>query len=280
MSKLTVKDTKSFHRLAFFESRLFWAGRCGNIDIVKHFGISRPHASLTIREYEELAPGNIFYDPRGKTYRPGDKFKPAIISTDPDRALGHVLLGDSHLGDMPEMLRMPSPQRALSADVLRAFLSAVADKRGLGILYQSLSSPEPAWRDVTPHAFGHDGQRWHARAFCHRSQVFKDFVLGRVFETARGVLSQGNPTADKDWHEDVDLVLGPDPRLESGARAAIERDFCMNEGRAVFRLRRAMLWYVLEHWNLAGTPFPEPRRQQIILLNPEVLSEMGKGRGS
>lgn len=35
--------------------------------------------------------------------------------------------------------------------------------------YQSMNRdrPDPAWRRISPHAFGFDGLRWHVRAWCH-----------------------------------------------------------------------------------------------------------------
>jgi predicted DNA-binding transcriptional regulator YafY len=56
--------------------------------------------------------------------------------------------------------------------------------RSVEIFYQSMNRtrPEPIWRRITPHAFGHDGLRWHVRAYCHIDSKFKDFILSRTFK--------------------------------------------------------------------------------------------------
>ena len=98
-------------------------------------------------------------------------------------------------------------------------------------------------------------------------------MLGRIVETAERGRPMASPDQDTDWNETVDLRIAPDPRLEDAPRAAIERDFCMEDGEAVFRVRKAMRWYVAKQWNLDAPAFEEPRRQQIVLVNSGVLEE-------
>lgn len=268
---MAVKLGSKYLRLAFFEARLFWLGRASRKDLAEYLEISLERASAAIREYVQLAPDNAHYDPSGKVYRPTRDFKPVIINPSPDQVLGHLLLEDGFLDPMPEMLHLPVPHRSIPMDILRVLLSTIAEGQSLKINYLSMSRPEPMWRWISPHAFGTDGYRWHVRAFCHRDEGFKDFVLGRIVETAE----RGEPLAtsaqDTNWRETIELRIAPDPRLDDGPRAAIERDFCMKNGEAVFTVRKAMSWYVAKQWNLDAAPFNEPRRQQIVLLNPEVL---------
>ena len=268
---MTIKQGSKFLRLAFFEARLFWLGRASRKDLAEYLEISLERASAAIREYVKMAPDNAHYDPSDKVYRPTKDFKPIIINPSPDQVLGHLLLEDGFLEPMPEMLHLPVPQRSIPVDILRTLLSTIAERQSLEINYLSMSRPEPIWRGITPHAFGTDGYRWHVRAFCHKDEAFKDFVLGRIIETGERGAALASPDQDADWHESVELRIGPDPRLEPGPRAAIERDFRMENGESMFTVRKAMRWYVAKQWNLDGVPFDEPRRQQIVLLNPEVL---------
>ncbi|MGK4383375.1 hypothetical protein [Citrobacter youngae] len=53
-------------------------------------------------------------------------------------------------------------------------------EQALVVDYRSMTN-EPAVRMLYPTAFAHDGHRWHIRAYCFKSAMFKDFVLGRFF---------------------------------------------------------------------------------------------------
>jgi hypothetical protein len=64
-----------------------------------------------------------------------------------------------------------------------AILKGLVGARGhaIDIHHRSMNErrSEEMWRTITPHAFAHDGLRWHVRAFCHIDRIFKDFVLSR-----------------------------------------------------------------------------------------------------
>ncbi|MEN1403023.1 hypothetical protein AAIH02_32695, partial [Pseudomonas aeruginosa] len=55
-------------RLQFIDFRLRWERRINRMDLTEHFAISVPQASLDIAKYTELAPNNLTYDRRSKTY--------------------------------------------------------------------------------------------------------------------------------------------------------------------------------------------------------------------
>ena len=50
-------------------------------------------------------------------------------------------------------------RRKVDTEVLRSVLAAVREERSLDLHYQSMNRdrPDPAWRRITPHAFGFDG---------------------------------------------------------------------------------------------------------------------------
>lgn len=270
---MTVKHNSKYVRLVFFEARLFWLGRASRKDMANYLGISLERASAAIREYINLAPGNTHYDPSDKVYKPTKDFKPIIINPSPDQVLGHLLLEDGFLAPMPDMLRFPVPKRALPTDILRSLLSTMAENRSIDILYHSMSSPEPTWRRITPHAFGHDGFRWHVRAYCSLKDRFSDFVLGRIAETGERGAPGVKAEMDKKWNESVLIKIGPHPDLTDNQRVAIEMDYDMEKGETIFEVRRAMLFYALKQLNLHRHEKDigfKPIEQQIVLLNTEI----------
>jgi predicted DNA-binding transcriptional regulator YafY len=76
---------------------------------------------------------------------------------------------------------MPVPTRRIDPTFLKQFVSVIRAGNSIEINYQSMNHSRPGaiWRRITPHAFAHDGLRWHVRAFCHIDSKFKDFILSR-----------------------------------------------------------------------------------------------------
>lgn len=63
-------------RLAFVELRVRFLGEIRRQDLVTRFGIQSAAASRDLALYKELAPGNIDYDYRAKSYVLGASFMP------------------------------------------------------------------------------------------------------------------------------------------------------------------------------------------------------------
>ena len=83
----------------------------------------------------------------------------------------------------------------------------------------SMSSPQPSWRWIEPHAYAFDGFRWHVRAFCRRDGAYKDFLLSRIISThadVQPIPATSSGAQDVEWHTEVTLVIGPHPGLSEG----------------------------------------------------------------
>ncbi|HLK82331.1 MAG TPA: WYL domain-containing protein [Xanthobacteraceae bacterium] len=231
-----------------------------------------------LRIYQERAPRNAVYDKYAKRYVATDMFKPIFLKPDPDgylsrlRSLSEGLAerSESWIAQPPDADIAVTPRRAVDPPVLKAVLTAVREKRSVEVYYQSLSKerPKPIWRRMTPHAFGYDGFRWHVRAFCHLDRSFNDFLLPRILG-ARDMGDSG-PGAEHDvlWQETFDVEIGPHPELTESQKAVVAKDYGMVGGRAVLRVRYAMLFYVLKRLGLLGNAVKQnPRTQHIVALN-------------
>lgn len=260
-------------RLEFIDFRLRWDGRLNRADLISFFGISVPQASLDIAKYTELAPNNLVYDRRAKVYVAGKPFEPLFPGTTPSRYLNELLAAESgllpgeasFLGWKPPIGFVPSPGRALAADMLSALLTAVREQRGLRVRYQSMSRPEPTQRELTPHAFGHDGFRWHVRAYCHIRAEFRDFVIARMTNARPAEPCGPGAVGDTAWNTLVPIVLIPNPRLPQSHQRAVEVDFGMLNGEARLDCRRALVFYVLRHLGLLVDSPRHPEAQQVVL---------------
>lgn len=267
-------------RLAFIDFRLRWDGRLNRSDLTDFFGISVPQASLDIARYTELAPQNLIYDRSSRVYQATADFHPLHAATQPLQYLNELLASAtgvlepdaSFIGWRPPVDSVPHPGRGVAAEILFALLKAIRETSGLKVIYQSMSRLEPGARTISPHAFAHDGFRWHVRAFCHSREEFRDFVLGRILEI-QGIEPAGRPASeDKEWNTVLPLVLVPNPGLSAGKRRAIELDYGMSTGETELKCRQALLFYTLKRLGLSqrGTPLAET--QHIVLKNEADLA--------
>jgi len=267
-------------RLEFIEFRLYWEGGVNRSDIIERFGVSVPQASKDLTQYQERAPDNARYDKSARRYVAGEAFTPVFLRPDPDTYLtqlrqlaeGLVAAADSWLLDPPEIDAARSPHRSVDGQVLRAMLAAQREGQAIDVLYQSMNAarPDPAWRRITPHAFAHDGFRWHVRAWCHDSATFRDFLLPRLLQT--GARSKGGPGGAEDrlWHTIFDLAIIPHPDLSAAQKSVVARDFGMTGGRIVLQVRKAMLYYLLRRLGLLEDGrSKDPRVQHIVAEDPE-----------
>jgi len=265
-------------RLEFIEFRLFWEGGVNRSDIIEMFDVSVPQASKDLTLYQERAPHNAIYDKSAKRYVAAPRFSPIFLKPDPDsylsrlRSLAEGLSesSESWIASPPETDIALTPRRRVDSGTLRAVLDAIRDKGSLEVHYQSMSKERaaPVWRRMTPHALGYDGFRWHARAYCHIDNKFKDFLLPRIL----GVRNPGEPGAsgadDRQWVETFDVEIGPHPDLTQSQKDVVAKDFGMKDGRVVLTVRYAMLFYVLKRLGLLGDATKiSARTQHIVTLN-------------
>lgn len=272
-------------RFAFVEFRVFWHGRINRADLIQRFGVSPTQASQDFKLYAELMPENLVYDGVEKAYLCGQNFVPRYADLSAESYLAPLLSissgllqpEDTLLRSIPSFHVSPNPSRGVNPLVLRAVVRAVDNAEAIEIRYQSMSSPEPSWRWIEPHAFAYDGFRWHVRAFCQNDRVFKDFLLSRIVEVGGTGPVTAEPSADEAWHTEVVLEIGPHPDLSDNQRRAIQMDYGMEEGRAKILVRRALLFYALKRLGLDTDPAARrPQDQQIILLNKSVVLEAAK----
>ncbi|ELY5851426.1 WYL domain-containing protein [Cronobacter turicensis] len=279
MSEKTVRTGHwgQERRLEFIDFRLLWEGRLNRADITTFFRISVPQASLDLAKYQEVAPKNMVYDRTQKAYITTPDFKPVFASFDSNHYLNE-LLGrenkivdpyDSFIGWVPPVASLPLPARKVQPEILIDLIRAMQREEALVVDYRSMTN-EPAIRTLYPTAFAHDGHRWHVRAYCFKSKIFKDFVLGRFFNIVEFVPPPTSIPQDVDWNTFIDVVIGPNPNYDTNKRLSIEHDYQMENGEAKIRIRRAQLYYLNRRLNLAVNGDGSiDDKQQIIMLRIE-----------
>ena len=291
MIESTMKKRPSIsQRLEFIDFTLYWSGGIQRGQVKERFGVSIQQASADLAAYQELAPKNLQYDLSAKRYISSDKFKPVLFQPSADKYLaqlnavgtGILQSADTWIPSLPPLGLLPLPSRRVEPLVLRALLAAINNGSSVEIRYKSMNAELHAtdWRRVTPHAFGSDGTRWHVRAYCHRGNRFKDFILSRCFEV-KGEDAAGAVAADdKQWNELFTVTLGANPLLSPSQKLAIEHDYNMTNGAVAITVRNALLYYFDKRMRLDVKPDPlNPKSSPLAVINFEsyesALSALG-----
>lgn len=260
-------------RLEFIEFRLVWEGRIKRSDIADRFGVTVQQATVDLGLYEQLAPGNIVYDRNAKRFVPARAFVPQFLRPSANRQLlqlaaigrGDVGVSETWFDELPVVGVVPVPQRNVCTVTMRWILEAMRTASELSIEYQSVNQGQRTQRIIAPHALGHDGTRWHVRAYCPRNREFRDFVLSRIGAPEMLRPQIVDPQADREWFDEVELRLVPNPALDEAARKGLVKEFEMKKGQLRVATRVALAFYLIQHMNL-DLELP-PRRQQLVLTN-------------
>ncbi|MGD8175610.1 WYL domain-containing protein [Marinimicrobium sp. ARAG 43.8] len=269
------KDTQS-ERLTLLELVAYWEGKVNTTLLTRHFGISRQYASVDLKRYRDLAPGNLRYSPSDKSYLANTGFSPCFINSDPSQYLNWLSIGyverRSH-NVSNEALTLPP--RQVSPEIMRGLVCAIREKRRLDVDYVSLSNPDRQGRIIAPHSFVKTGLRWHLRAWCEKKQSYRDFVLSR-FRGAPDLMGKSPNTEEQDeaWNTKVTLIFQPDPRLSPAKRQVLEHDYQMCNGELRIITRACLAQYLLNEMQvntkvLDGTP----EAQQLVLVNQADIRE-------
>lgn len=265
-------------RLEYIEFKLFWEDGVNRSDIRERFGVSVPQASNDLSHYRELAPANIRYDSSEKRYLATPDFKPRFLRPNADRYLvqlkaiadGVISLHDTSIGQHPPADVMPVPTRRVEPGNLKRLLDAIRNGKSVDIYHRSMNALRggPIWRRVTPHAFGHDGFRWHLRAFCHIDHKFKDFVLSRCLDVGEPDEPGAQAEQDEHWNSFLDVILQPNPAMTEDEQKTIALDYNMPGGRSTVRIRCALLYYFNKRLRLDVAKFiDDPKETPIVVVN-------------
>lgn len=280
MSPVTSPDPSEHARLHYVEEKLYWTGAVSPADLTRRWAVSRAQAQVDLARYLEMAGTAVRTEDDGFLIAAAD-YRPLLV-----RDLGferylHMIEEDSGFVDVADDLATLSrPQRPVKDDVARAIVQAIEAGLDLRLSYLSLSSGQGD-RWLAPHAFGHDGMRWHVRAYDYGRERFGDFVLSRIESCSDRRPRRIDVEDDCEWHELVELAVIPNPALPDHKQKAVRQDFGMQDGRAVLRLRRAMLFYAADQLRLNScfATLP-PEMRQVVPEDPEKLQALLRGETS
>lgn len=252
-------------RLFHIDFKLRFLGAVNRNDLVSRFGIKAAAATRDISLYKELAPKNLIYDTKAKTYIEADQFKP-LFDYQGSQALSALCygLGDDHVSGSMSLVTAESPTQLNfpNLDVLAEITKAIHQKKALKIDYRSLSSGL-SQREIVPFALVDNGLRWHVRAFDRKRERFTDFVINRIAKPKllkTEITKPETKEGDIQWNRIVEMHIVPHPNLKHPE--TIETEYGMVNGMLKIQVRAAVAGYVLRHWNIDCS-------EQHILTGPE-----------
>jgi len=247
-------------RLKYIDDRLVWFGFLRLVDYAAKFGISDVQGKIDIKTYRNLSstplperkpgPAAAGSSPVGTYGRP-DGFVPLFEGRRSLDDLWLTRLEDARPDESLTVERLVMPARSIHPDGVRSLLAATELRESCRIGYQSMTSAETSDRTVCPHALVKASGRYHVRAFDFSRKRFIDFSLSRVLTSVPLPDDASVPsTLDDDWHAMIDVEFVPHPRLSPAQRLTIAREFGMVGGATIVRVRRAMLFYLLDEMRL------------------------------
>lgn len=269
----TQNDSRSFtgqqlERLAHIEFLAFFMGKVSRKCIMSRFDVGLAAATRDLSLYNDIAPGNIIYDPRQKYYIPANVFE-CRFPLSAEKCLNTLSNGFGDYLDSNENFRvahtfkLSHPKLNVTAPITRA----ISLKRPIEIEYISGTSGKSK-KTISPFAVLDSGLRWHVRAYDHNKERFADFVINRIvtakFLKNEATPSKGQPEEDSQWNEFVELIIQAHPG-KPNLREVTEFEYGMENGILSLKIRKAYVGYLLSSWNIDSTANASLKGHQIFL---------------
>lgn len=241
-------------RLCHIDFKLRFMGSVNRNSLVEKFGIKGAAATRDFNLYQDLAPKNIEYNTKAKTYIQRESFAPLFeFSSEQVLTALSYGFGDENADDIQSLISTEAPTQLNLPDtnILASIAQAIYRNEALTIHYRSLSSGE-SLRVIVPHTLVNNGLRWHVRAFDRLRNRFGDFVLNRIEKVepaeTQDINEQETIGSDLQWKHRVELQLIPHPKLSHPK--TIEKEYSMKDGVFQVKARMAMVGYILRRWNV------------------------------
>lgn len=266
-------------RLQYIELMAYYTGVITRSAIANAFAVSDAAATKDLKQYTDIAPGNLVYKHSVFGFVPVAAFKAVFADLSPATVLPMIAANLAATGNpgpdravfgIPsESLVLPNrlPEKALLAQITRA----IHNRKKCNVSYHSLSSnTSDGKRIIEPQALVNTGFRWHVRAYNEATFDFRDFVLSR-FTAAECLDDEAESSAhyDEDWTAIITLQLTPHPGLDANNRHSLLIDYGGRGDMIEIRLRRALIGYILQQLSVDTTPDHSlnPRKYPLIVLN-------------
>lgn len=263
-SNLTDIKWDALQRFEEIERWLYWQGSLSRSDLALKFKMSKQQTSAILKQYQQLNPKKIELNNSTKRYIPNDT-RPNLFY---QPTLADLTLQAEQLNINNQSFMVPS--RRFPLEIARDLARAIFKKQSLEIIYHSQKDPTGKVRRISPHSFVNTSKRVHVRAWCHQAKGYRDFIIGRITETSDFSEAEKGLEHDKEWHNEINIKLIPNPCLNADQKKLIELDFNMVQGVRRLTIKQAMLPYYMELYTLwPNYEIDNPIYQPVVLESPD-----------
>lgn len=244
-------------RLSFIDFSLLFKGAVSRKELTAKFEMGMANATRDLAVYKELAPSNIEFDQKERTYFQAKTFEP-LFNYDARQTMAKLSnkISDGFDGVLEIPFPVDAPYQLNVPDIfiVAKIVQAILKQKPISIIYTSLSSGSKA-REVVPHTIVDNGLRWHVRAYDRKTGTFRDFVLTRITKVNiinAEPLPYETKLEDNQWMRIMPLHLVPHPNNIKHP-TAISLDYGMDNDVLKIEIRAAMAGYLLRRWNVDCT---------------------------
>tara|TARA_B100001059_G_scaffold52226_1_gene45916 strand:- start:646 stop:1539 length:894 start_codon:yes stop_codon:yes gene_type:complete len=288
-AKLVEEFGSSAERLAFVDFKLRFTGIIQRTDLAEAFNLAEASSSRLLSQYHELKKDNMVYDRSRKMNVICNESYTPIIAMDAETALGMLSHGfnKNRLLDKPVLkyARIGKVPEQLEVEQVSKITRAMFNQHAISCEYISANSDNHEARELVPLTLISDGKNWLFRAYDRSSTErynFKNFNFSRACNIK--ALNDKNQAAqsyellnhDAKWNSMQAVLLELHPELSDGLKAAIRRDYGMqdNQNEIVLTERGALIWLLCNQWLVdKSEEINEGRYYNFLLKNRSMLKD-------
>lgn len=233
-------------RLRYIEFCLKFLGAFSRSDLIEKFGIGTAAASRDISLYKDKAPQNFNHSSNSRNFALSDSWE-SLFEFNSSEVL-NLLTGRtvqsndrSYIpNDILDIIDNPK------IDIIAPLSRAIYNKKVIRVDYFSNSSGFSS-KLLIPHAYIHNGSRWHVRAYDRTKSRFADFLISRFRKLENideEVLENEYQSNDNQWNRIVDLEIIPHPDYPHPE--AVISEFNMKGGILKHSIRASSVGYFLQ----------------------------------
>ncbi|AJK18503.1 MULTISPECIES: WYL domain-containing protein [Gammaproteobacteria] len=267
-------------RLEFIEMQLIFKGWVSRIDLMERFGVAEAAATRDFKNYKEIAENNMYLNHTVKRYEINkDGFNPFFKKTINDYIYDIKESSNNsgfRKGIIESMPKLSSPELSVFSCLSRA----ICNIKSVKIKYRSLDNGLSE-KTISPHSFFDTDLRMYVRCFDKKRSKFIDLLVNRIVSVDDLSFHEiGENEAieyDVDWNSFVDIKLSPHPNeFNVKNKECVEMDLNMISGERVVSVRKALVAYWLNRWNVdcsIGCNLKD-KKYQLCLSNKDVLKNI------
>lgn len=264
-------DSLLNERHAELELLLLWEGRIGNTRVRDLYGLRIAAASNLLRSFREAYPDTCIWNSVTRAYEAAATLKPLASSGQLEDYCRVIARDTGERGAVS--FRVRTDLTVVKPSVFSKLHMACEDGSAVEISYASMTNPKRQTRTVLPKALLQVGRRWHLRAYCLRTNEYRDFSLGRI-STATLVELDPWPVhgPDDEWDTEVVLRLIPHPALSQEQQDLVRSEYMSAAAGRRLVVRGCLIPYVIQEIQAAvDVQTQMPPAYQLAIANVDDI---------